>query len=215
MKTMSGVAPTRMELLRLKKRVALARKGHELLKEKMDALVMEFVEILRKIGRTKRRAFELLSVAHRSLSKCLASMGTVETEQASRETRKELQVDLSTRFVMGVSVPTVEIKSVERDPLGRGYSVHTTSSLLDEASRDFERAFEVLVQLAELEEAARAVGRELEKTKRRVNALEYILIPRLEETIKFIVLRLDEMERENFVRMKRIKLMLERRAEGE
>ncbi|MEM2600700.1 MAG: V-type ATP synthase subunit D, partial [Candidatus Hadarchaeales archaeon] len=101
-----------------------------------------------------------------------------------------------------------------RNAFGRGYSLHPSPSLLDRASEDFERALKLLVEVAELEEAARALAWELERTRRRVNALEYILIPRLEAALKFIAMRLDEMEREHFFRLKRIKAMLERREGG-
>ncbi len=206
-----AIPPTRMELLKLRQRVGLAQKGHDLLKEKMDALVIEFFEVLRRIQEARTKALEQLSIAHRTLSMCFAVVGTLETKQASKETKRELQVDISTRHIMGIAVPAVEVGEVERNALVRGYGLHMTSSVLDEASREFERALKLLIELAELEESAFAIARELEKTKRRVNALEYILIPRLKEAIKFIMMRLDEMERENFSRLKRIKAMLEER----
>lgn len=206
-----AVSPTRMELMKLRQRVGLAQKGHDLLKEKMDALVMEFFEVLRRIQESRVKALEQLSKAHRALSNCLAVMGTLETMQAARESRRELQLEISTRYVMGIAVPAVEVGEVERNALARGYSLHMTSSALDEAAREFERALKLLVELAELEASAFALARELEKTKRRVNALEYILIPRLKEALKFIMMRLDEMERENFTRLKRIKAILEGR----
>ena len=204
-----AVAPTRMELLKLKQRLGLAQKGYDLLKEKMDALVIEFFEVLRRIQEARAKALEQLSVAHRALSMCFAIVGTLETKQASREAKRELQVEISTRHIMGVAVPAVEVGDVERNVLIRGYGLHMTSSVLDEASKEFERALKLLIELAELEESAFAIAREFEKTKRRVNALDYILIPRLKETIKFIMMRLDEMERENFSRLKRIKAILE------
>jgi len=203
------VAPTRMELLKLKQRVSLAQRGHDLLREKMDALVIEFFEVLRRIGEARTGALKQLSLAYRELSVCSAVMGTIEARQASKEAKRELEVEISTRHVMGIVVPTLEVEKVERDALARGYSLHTTSSVLDEASKEFEKALGLMVKLAELEESARAIARELEKTKRRVNALEYILIPRLKAALKFIEMRLDEMERENFSRLKRIKAMLE------
>ncbi len=206
-----AVSPTRMELMKLRKRVGLAQKGHDLLREKMDALVMEFFEVLRRIQESRVKALEQLSGAYRALSSCLAVMGTLETVQAARETRREFQLEISTRFVMGIAVPAVAVGAVERNAVKRGYSLHMTSSELDEASREFERALKLLVEFAELEASAFALARELEKTKRRVNALEYILIPRLREALKFIMMRLDEMERENFTRLKRIKAILEER----
>ncbi len=206
-----AVSPTRMELMKLRQRVGLAQKGHDLLKEKMDALVMEFFEVLRKIQESRAKALEQLSAAHRALTNCFAMMGTLETIQAAREAKRELQLEISTRYIMGIMVPVVEGGEVERNAVARGYTLHTTSSVLDHAAREFERALKLLVELAELEASAFAIAGELEKTKRRVNALEYILIPRLKEALKFIMMRLDEMERENFTRLKRIKAILEER----
>jgi V/A-type H+-transporting ATPase subunit D len=207
----SAVTPTRMELLKLKQRVDLAQKGHDLLREKMDALIIEFFEVLKKIVDARPAALNQLSLAHRALSVCSAVMGTIETRQSSREAKRELEVEISTRHIMGIVVPILEVGKVERNALIRGYSLHTTSSVLDDASKEFEKALVLLVKLAELEESANAIAGELEGTKRRVNALEYILVPRLKATIKFIEMRLDEMERENFSRLKRIKAMLEAR----
>jgi len=209
MATALAVSPNRTELMKLRKRLGLAQRGHDLLKEKMDALVIEFFEAFRKIQASRTKALEQLSTAHRALSNCFAVMGTLETVQATRETKRELQIEISSRYLMGISIPAVEFGEVQRNALTRGYSLHMTSSVLDEAAREFERALGLLVELAETEAAAFAIARELEKTKRRVNALEYILIPRLKGALKFIMMRLDEMERENFTRLKRIKAIIE------
>lgn len=211
MATALAVSPTRMELMKLRQRVGLAQKGHDLLKEKMDALVMEFFDVLMRIQNSRVKALGQLSAAHRALTNCFAVMGTLETVQAAREARRELQLEISTRYIMGIPVPVVEAGKVERSALDRGYSLHMTSAALDGAAMEFELALKLIVELAELEASAFAIARELEKTKRRVNALEYILIPRLKEALKFIMMRLDEMERENFTRLKRIKAILEER----
>jgi V/A-type H+-transporting ATPase subunit D len=199
-----------MELIKLRRRAALAQKGHDLLREKMDALIMELFEILGKIQEHRSKAVEQLMNAHRALSKCLAVMGTVETIGVVRESKRESQLGISPRFIMGVQVPTVEA-TTERGVLDRGYSLHTTTTALDSAAKEFELALKSLSELAELEAAAYALASELEKTKRRVNALEYIIIPKIKRSLKFIVMRLDEMERENFTRLKRIKAILEER----
>jgi V/A-type H+-transporting ATPase subunit D len=203
-----AISPTRMELIKLRKRISLAQRGHDLLTEKMDALVIEFFEILKRVRRARADALTQLATAHRALSICLALVGTIETRQASIEARREIQLEASTRHVMGIETPALRIEGAERRVLERGYGIHFTSSALDDAAREFEKALGLLVELAELEESMRAIARELEKTKRRANALEYIIIPRLKATIKFIMMRLDEMERENFSRLKRIKAML-------
>lgn len=212
MATASELSPTRTELIRLRKREALARTGHDLLEEKMDALVVELFASLRKIKDLRKRAFEQLGRAHRALSLCFADIGTQETIQAARECTKGADLETSTRNLMGIVLPVLEGHSALRDALSRGYSLHDTSSLLDAAAKEFEAALDLLVPLAEAEAEALAIAEELEATKRRVNSLEYVLIPRLREAIKFIMMRLDEMERENFSRLKRIKKIMEERS---
>jgi len=200
-----------MELMKLRRRISLAQKGHDLLKEKMDALVMEFFGVLGKIQDARGKALQQLSSAHQELAKCLALTGTLETLEAAKESRREAQIEISTRFIMGIQVPTIEAGKIERGAMERGYDILMTSTSLDDAAEEFEKALKLLVELAELEASAYALAGELEKTKRRVNALEYIIIPGLKAALKFILMRLDEMERENFTRLKRIKAMLEAR----
>ncbi|MFH1820815.1 MAG: V-type ATP synthase subunit D [Methanobacteriota archaeon] len=207
----SAVSPTRMELMKIRQRVNLAQRGHDLLKDKMDALIMELFDVLKKIQGSRNKALEQLSRGHRALSDCMAVLGSLETMQATNEAKKELQLEISNRHIMGITVPMVEVGEVKRNAVVRGYSLLTTSSLLDTAAGEFEQAVKLLIGLAELEAVALAIANDLEKTKRRVNALEYILIPRLKEALKFILMRLDEMERENFTRLKRIKAILEER----
>lgn len=211
MATRVTISPNRMELMKIKNRLALAEKGYDLLKEKMDALVMELLNTLKVIQKSKAEAIAQLKRGYEALSGCMAVLGTFETVQAAGETKKELNIDVSVRNIMGIEVPTIQVGETERNPLARGYSLHTTSSHLDTAAKEMERAAKLLIELAELEITAFALAQELEKTKRRVNALEYILIPRLRESMNFIMMRLDEMERENFTRLKRIKAILEKR----
>ena len=116
---------------------------------------------------------------------------------------------------MGVSVPMIEFSPLVRRATERGYSIYDSSAALDDAARCFEEALEKILRLAEVEEAVRHLASEVEKTKRRVNALKYIMIPRLKATRKYIEMRLEEMERENFTRLKKIKAVLERRASAE
>ncbi len=131
--------------------------------------------------------------------------------QAARETKKEASITIATRFIMGIQVPTLEeAGKIERKVIERGYDIHMTSALLDSAAGEFERALKALIELAELEASAYAIAGELERTKRRVNALEYLIIPQIKKNLKFILMRLDELERENFTRLKRIKAILEK-----
>jgi V/A-type H+-transporting ATPase subunit D len=112
---------------------------------------------------------------------------------------------------MGVRVPVLELQETSRSVIERGYGLADTTSQLDEAAARFEEALAAVVQLAEVERSIKLLAKEIESTKRRVNALENVLIPRLEATVKYIKMRLDEMERENFFKLKRIKAIMEAR----
>jgi len=208
----AGVKPTRMELLKLKRRTKLADKGHSLLKEKRDALIMEFFSILEEVKGVRERANEALSEAFRSIILARATLGTIKVTEASMAVEETSPLETATKSIMGVKVPTLELGETERNPLERGYGLVDTSSKLDEAAERFERVLAVVVQLAEVEKTVRSLAAEIESTKRRVNALENIVIPRLKATVKYIEMRLDEMERENFFKLKRIKAAMEEAA---
>lgn len=208
----AGVKPTRMELLKLKRRTKLADKGHSLLKEKRDALIMEFFSILEEVKGVRERANEALSEAFRSIILARATLGTIKVTQASMAVEETSSLETATKSIMGVKVPTLELGETERNPLERGYGLVDTSSKLDEAAERFERVLAVVVQLAEVEKTVMRLAAEIESTKRRVNALENIVIPRLKATVKYIEMRLDEMERENFFKLKRIKAAMEAEA---
>ncbi len=206
-----GINPTRMELLRLKKRVKLAEKGHKLLKEKRDALIMEFFNILEEAKNARKVAEEKLMEAYKALIIAEAYIGTQKVIEASYSIKKEAKLEFFSRSIMGVRVPVLEVEDPEITVLDRGYGLSDTSILLDDACKKFEKALEAVVKLAEIERAIYLLAEEIEKTKRRVNSLENIILPRLRATVKYIKMRLDEMERESFFRLKRIKSMIEKR----
>ncbi len=207
-----GVSPTRMELLWLRRRVRLAEKGHDLLREKRDALIAEFLDVVGEVRGARKEAEDKLKEAFDYLIIAQAGLGVEEVRQLSLMTPQEISLDISSRSIMGVSVPILELqKELTRNVTDRGYGFMDSSVAVDKCARSFEEALEKLIKLAELEEAVRKLAGEVEKTKRRVNALEYVMIPRLKATRKYIQMRLEEMERENFTRLKKIKVMLERR----
>ena len=209
-----GVSPTRMELLRLRRREQLAVKGHDLLREKRDALIAEFLDVVGEVRDARMVAEEDLKEAFEYLIIAQAGLGVEEVRQLSLMTAREIPMDFSMRSIMGVNVPIIELPEVlSREVTERGYGLMDSSSAVDSCARRFEEALAKIIKLAELEEAVRNLAGEVEKTKRRVNALEYVMIPRLKTTRKYIQMRLEEMERENFTRLKKIKAILERKEE--
>ena len=204
-----GVNPTRMELLKLKDREKLAVKGHGLLKEKRNALIMEFFNILDRVKGSRGEVEKKLAEAFEDLTTAQIVMGDLAVKKAAVSVKESVKVDIDSRSVMGVVVPILEAETAQRNMVQRGYGFVDTSAKLDEAARKFEEAIILILQLAEIEKTIILLAAEIESTKRRVNALEHIIIPRLENTVKYIEMRLEEMERENFVRLKMIKKAME------
>lgn len=207
-----GANPTRMEMLKLTSKVKLAKKGHRLLKEKRDALIMEFFNILDEARGIRKNAEEELLGAFKSLIIAEALLGTNKVTEAAMAVREVGELKIETRNIMGVKVPVLRIGETKRSLLERGYGLTDTSSQLDDAAAKFEDSLRKVIELAEIEKSIILLAEEIENTKRRVNALENIVIPRLTVTLKYIKMRLDEMERENFFKLKRIKSIMEEEA---
>ena len=206
-----GINPTRMELLSLKNRTKLAVKGHGLLKEKRDALIKEFFDILDRVKGVREAAERSLKEANEALLEAQIAMGDLAVRKASLSVKESIDVDIKSRSVMGVSVPVTNVKMEERSIIDRGYSFSDTTIQLDEAAKKFEESIKFLIELGEEEKTIFLLAEEIEATKRRVNALEHIMIPRFENTEKYIDMRLQEMERENFVRLKMIRSTIEKK----
>lgn len=206
-----GINPTRMELLSLKNRTKLAVKGHGLLKEKRDALIKEFFDILDRVKGVREVAERSLKEANEALLEAQIAMGDLAVRKASLSVKESIDVDIKSRSVMGVSVPVTNVKMEERSIIDRGYSFSDTTIQLDEAAKKFEESIKFLIELGEVEKTIFLLAEEIEATKRRVNALEHIMIPRFENTEKYIDMRLQEMERENFVRLKMIRSTIEKK----
>ncbi len=204
-----SVNPTRSELLKLKTKVKLAEKGHKLLKEKRDALIMEFFEIVEDAKGARKKAEDKLKEAYRALTIAQATLGSLKVAESALAVKPSTELKIRSRNIMGIKVPVLDLVVEERSLLERGYSIRDTSAQLDEAARLFEEAIRLIALQAEVEMAIRLLVDEIEKTKRRVNALENIVLPQLDATLKYIKMRLDEMERENFFKLKRIKALME------
>ncbi|OKY78119.1 MAG: Archaeal/vacuolar-type H+-ATPase subunit D [Candidatus Methanohalarchaeum thermophilum] len=200
-----------MDLLEMRERLELAEKGHDLLEEKRDALVMEFFDIIKEAKGIREDVEEEMEKAFKNLIKAQATLSYDEVESISESTTECPEIDTSENNVMGVTVPVIELKEdPERDIDERGYPLTESNQYLDKATEHFEKAIKKIIDLAEIEESVRLLSEEIESTKRRVNALEYNLIPKFENTVDYIEMKLDEMERESFFRLKRIKDKLER-----
>ncbi|GCC11329.1 V-type sodium ATPase subunit D [archaeon] len=206
-----SVNPTRMELLKLKTKVKLAKKGHRLLKEKRDALIVEFFNILEEARGIRRRAERSLGDAFIALILAQSTLGVLKVKEVGLAVKETHEVNTVTRSIMGVRVPVLEIEDEKRTLMERGYSLSDTNYMVDEAAKKFEEALAAVVELAEVESSIKLLSQEIKVTKRRVNALENIVMPRLDATVKYIRMRLDEMERENFFKLKRIKTSQERK----
>jgi V/A-type H+-transporting ATPase subunit D len=136
-------------------------------------------------------------------------MGSLRVAEASLAVKPSTELKIKSRNIMGIKVPVLDIRVEDRSLLERGYSIRDTSAQVDEAARLFEEAVRLIAVQAEVEMTIRLLVEEIEKTKRRVNALENIVLPQLDATVKYIKMRLDEMERENFFKLKRIKALME------
>ena len=204
-----GINPTRMELLKLKDREKLAVKGHSLLKEKRNALIMEFFNILERVNGSREDVEKTLKEAYEDLTAAQIVMCDLAVKKAAMSVNESIKIDIDSRSVMGVVVPLVDSEIKERTMVERGYGFLETSVKVDEAASKFEKAIRLIIELGEIEKTIILLAAEIESTKRRVNALEHIIVPRIENTVKYIEMRLEEMERENFVRLKMIKKTME------
>ncbi len=204
-----GINPTRMELLKLKDREKLAVKGHSLLKEKRNALIMEFFNILERVKGSREGVEATLQEAYKDLSDAQMVMGDLAVTKSAMSVKESVNVEIESRSVMGVVVPLIESEIGQKNMVQRGYGFLETSVKLDEAASKFEESIKLIIELAEIEKTIMLLAIEIESTKRRVNALEHIIIPKLKNTVKYIEMRLEEMERENFVRLKMIKKTME------
>ena len=200
-----GVKPTRMQLLEIRKKKQLAKNGHKLLSEKRDALISQLFQIIDVREDIRNKVHSKLKDAFDSLIEAEMVMGDTAVADVARQIKDSGEIEATTLNVMGVLTPQMEIKRIKKKV---DYSFLSTSSKLDEATLRFKDLLKDIVKLAEIEGALENLAKEIEKTKRRVNALEHIFIPRFEATEKYIELVLDEREREDFFRRKRIKAIL-------
>jgi len=186
------VNPTRMELLRLKKRSQLAEKGHKLLKEKRDGLMQEFLKIVQRARELRRDVDRELTEALRHFSLAEAAMAPAAVQMISNIQAQRTELAVKEKNVMGVEIPEFDIHTEATD---EDYGVWETSPELDAGMAAFREVLPKLLELAAIEKSAQLMAAEIEKTRRRVNALEHVLIPQLKQTTRYIRMKLDEQER--------------------
>ena len=205
----TNVNPTRMELTRLKNKLVTARRGHKLLKDKRDELMRQFLLLVRENMELRTRVEEEIREANKRFAIAKSGMSEAELRVAFMNPKQEIQLEMDTRNVMSVDVPVYSYQtrtSDENDVYSYGYAF--TSGDLDDGVEHLAAVLPDLLKLAESEKSCQLMAAEIEKTRRRVNALEHVLIPDMEESIKFITMKLDENERSSQIRLMKVKDMM-------
>ena len=207
---MEQIRTTRAELLAKKKQIGLARQGRDLLKEKRNALLKELMRTAEQAVRSSDELEQSAGEAIGALAFAEALDGPESVQSAAFAARGQVSLEATATNVMGVIIPMIEQKSVRRSSLDRGYSLTAVSSRIEAAAEAFESLLDLLIELANNELRLRRLAEEIGRTTRRVNALENVLIPRLETQQNYIQMMLEEREREDLFRLKRVKMKLER-----
>ena len=203
------INPTRMELTRLKGRLKTAQRGHKLLKDKRDELMKQFMDVVRENRALRRRVEEGLMRAHGSFTVASALMSPEMLEQSLLYPKQSVELDMSFENIMSVNVPRYQFHTNSQQA-GEvyPYGFAQTSGELDDAVDAMSQVFQDMLRLAEIEKTAQLLAEEIEKTRRRVNALEYVKIPDMQSSIKYITMKLDENERSNTIRLMKVKELI-------
>ena len=205
----TAVTPTRMVLNQLKGRLKTARRGHKLLKDKRDELMRQFMDVVRQNKVLRIRVEEGLTKAFASLQVASSIMSPEMLEQALLYPRQSVELGMVFRNIMSVNVPLYSFTTKNNDPSEiYPYGFAQTSGELDDALDKLARVFEDMLELAQVEKTMQLLAEEIEKTRRRVNALEYVMIPELESNIKYISMKLEENENATKVRLLKVKEMV-------
>lgn len=201
--------PTKIELIKLRRRLVLASRIQKIVKDRVSILILEFLQIARQTVEIKRQLLAEFAGTYKALSIAAGYHGYIALEKELIACEKDLGIVAGLRNVGGVRIPAFELK--EAQGVVRGYSLVDTSSWLDQTAQLSEKCLETIVELAELQRGLELLGREISRTKRILNALEYLIIPGLQATIKYLYMKFEERDREEKARLKRVKVLLERR----
>ncbi len=203
------INPTRMELTRLKGRLKTAVRGHKLLKDKRDELMKQFLEIVRKNRELRAKVEKGLERANAAFTVASALMSPEMLEQSLMYPKQSVELDMKFKNIMSVNVPVYEFHTRNEDPTEiYPYGFAQTSGELDSALEAFSQVFQDMLELAEVEKTMQLLAEDIEKTRRRVNALEYVMIPDFQQKIRYISMKLDENERGNITRLMKVKEMV-------
>ena len=207
-----NVNPTRMELTQMKRRLVTARRGHKLLKDKRDELVRQFVTLVRENLRLRKQVEGELGYALKDFALARAVMEPGALRQALLYPAREASIRAGRRNILSVRVPEFKVDESSLGEAQLPYGMAETSAQLDNAIATMAQALPNLIALAEKEKTASLLADEIQKTRRRVNALEYVMIPQFEETIRYITMKLEENERGALTRLMKVKDMIAERA---
>ena len=199
------VSPTRMELTRLKGKLKTAQRGHKLLKDKRDELMKQFLDTVREVRSLRAEVEEDLMRVHKSFTVASALMSSEALEQALLYPKQSVELTRTTQNIMSVNVPVYDFQTKTKSDSD---IFAATSGELDDAVEALGLVFRKMLKLAQIEKSAQLMAEEIEKTRRRVNALEYVMIPNTQEAIRYITMKLDENERANTIRLMKVKDMI-------
>ena len=205
----TAITPTRMVLNQLKGRLKTARRGHKLLKDKRDELMRQFMDVVRRNKELRTKVEQGLTAAFASQQVASSIMSPEMMEQALLYPRQSVELDVTYKNIMSVNVPRYRFQTKNNDPSEIfPYGFAQTSGELDDALEKLAQVFQDMLELAEVEKTMQLLAEEIEKTRRRVNALEYVMIPDLESNIKYITMKLEENENATKVRLLKVKEMV-------
>jgi len=204
-----NVRPTKIELIKLRRRLTLASRIQKIVKDRLSILVMEFLQIARELVEAKKKLLDEFSSTYKALSVAAGHHGYIAMEKELLASARDLEIVTGSRNIAGARVPSLELK--EDEGVMREYSLVDTSSWLDQTAQLSGNCLEMIVTVAELELSLEILGREINRTKRIVNALEYLIIPSLQVTIRFLNMKFEERDREEKSRLKRVKVLLEQK----
>ena len=204
-----NVTPTRMELTKIKKKLVTAVRGHKLLKDKRDELMRQFLDLAKENMELRLKVEEGIKRANKNFVIARATMTSEEMKTALMIPKQEVMLDISEKNIMSVDIPVFDIKTRTQNPNDiYCYGFAFTSGDLDDAVYSLQNVFDDMLRLAEVEKACQLMSAEIEKTRRRVNALEHVIIPEAQQNIKYITMKLDENERSSQVRLMKVKDMM-------